>query len=607
MIAPFKRVFARPRIEIETRTPSTPLRSEFAPGDIARLLRLEDAGESALEQSRRRLSLIGIVFTAAFLVIGCRATLLAAAPEVDGPMHAAASAEEPRRGDIIDRDGEILASTLPFHSAFAEPRLVWDPDATAEQLATVLPDLDVDALAQDLSADRGFVWIARGLTPRQRQAIHLLGLPGVGFREEPGRVYPKRRAAAHLIGYTDRDMAGLAGAEHAFEAALSAGDGRPVALSIDLTAQHAVERVLRERMARYQAEGASAVLMRVGTGEVIALASLPDFDPNRPTDAPQAHRRNDATAGVHELGSVFKPLTLAAGLETGSVALDDTFDATTPLSLDGFMIHDFHPENRVLTGREVIVHSSNIGSARMAAAIGEKALKQFFTDLRLFEAAPIELAESGDPLYPRGDWAASELATISYGHGVAVSPLALTSAYAALANGGVYTPPTLRPVAPGESIAGEPVMGAGAAMAVLGVMRQVVTEGSGRQADVEGLAVAGKTGTAERVVAGRYDRASLRTSFVSVFPFDDPEYVLLTSFDRPKPAPGTHGYATAGWNAAPTAGEMIALLAPILGVERRDADPQASATRVRMMLAPRGERRAAPEAPLALSAVDLED
>ncbi len=607
MIGPLKRLAARPKVQIETAAPATPVLSEAAPADISRLLRLEDAGSSALEQSRRRLSVIGFIFAAAFLVIGCRATLLAAAPEGEGPMRAAAAAEEPRRGDILDRDGEILASTLPFHSAFAEPRLVWDPNATAEQLATVLPDINVDALAEDLSADRGFVWIARGLTPRQRQAIHLLGLPGVGFREEPGRIYPKRRAASHLIGYTDRDMDGLAGAERAFDAALSAGDGRPVALSIDLTAQHAVERVLRERMARYQAEGASAVLMRVGTGEVIALASLPDFDPNRPTDAPQAHRRNDATAGVHELGSVFKPLTLAAGLEGGSVSLDDTFDAIAPLRVDGFTIRDFHPERRVLTGREVIVHSSNIGSARMAESIGEEPLKQFFADLRLFEAAPIELAESGEPLYPRGDWAKSELMTISYGHGIAVSPLALTAAYAALANGGVYTPPTLRPVAPGETIAGEPVMSAGAAMAVLGVMRQVVTEGSGRQADVEGLAVAGKTGTAERVVAGRYDRRSLRTSFVSVFPFDDPEYVLLTSFDRPKPAPETHGYATAGWNAAPTAGEIIALLAPILGVERRDVDPQASATRVRMMLAPRIEHSAAPETPLALSAIEPED
>ncbi|MEO1039702.1 MAG: penicillin-binding protein 2 [Pseudomonadota bacterium] len=589
-----------------TATPQ-PLR-EAAPADISRLLRLEDEGERTLALSRRRLSIIGVCFAAGFALIGFRAVVLAASHDPDQVFIAAAAAPDaPNRGDILDRDGEILAATLDFHSVYADPKYVWDAEIAAARLTTVLPQLDAETLRRDLDSNRRFVWVARGLTPRQRQAIHLLGLPGIGFVEEPGRIYPKRRAAAHLVGYADRDLHGLSGAELAFDAALSAGDGRPVSLSIDLTAQHAVESVLRARMAHFRAEGASAVLMRVGTGEILALASLPDFDPNRPNDAPNSARFNRASEGVYELGSVFKPLTLAAALESGAVALDDVFDATDPISIGGFRIRDFHPERRPMTAREAVIHSSNIATARMAETLDGVRLRQFFQDLRLLERAPVELAESGRPLTPAAPWSTIETMTISYGHGMAISPLALTAAYAALANGGVYTPPTLRPVAPGEIIVGEPVMSAETSAAVLAVMRQVVTQGSGRRADVDGLAVAGKTGTAERVVGGRYDTDSLFTSFVSIFPFDDPEYVLLVSFDRPKAAPETHGFATAGWNAAPTSGEMIMRLSSILGVELRETDPQARASAVAMMFAPRARTRARPEEPLLLNPLAPED
>ncbi|WP_270375194.1 peptidoglycan D,D-transpeptidase FtsI family protein [Marinicauda sp. Alg238-R41] len=581
----------------EGRTP--PPVCEAAPADVAQLLRLEDEAGAALSLSRTRLMVMGLGVGLFFAVLSVRATGLALFP-ADPASVPHSYAEAPvRRGEITDRDGEVLATNLDFHSLWADPAMVWDAQETAEQLATVLTDLDVARTARMLSSNRRFVWVARQLTPRQRQAIHLLGLPGLDFRIEAGRIYPKKRAAAHVVGYTDTDLNGVSGAELAFESELSSGDGRPVSLSIDLTAQNAIERVLRARMAEFSAEGASAVLMRVGTGEILSLVSLPDFDPNRASDSAGVDRFNRALTGVYELGSVMKPLTLAAALETGEVRVGDVFDATHPLRVGGFTIHDFHPERRPLTAREAIVHSSNIATARMADTIGSEEMQRFFSDLRLFERAPVELAESAEPLMP-ARWGRTENMTASFGHGFNISPVTLTAAYAALANGGVYVPPTFRPVAPGETVVGEPVMSASTAAQVLGVMRQVVTEGSGGAANVEGLAVAGKTGTAEQIVDGRYNRRAVYNSFISIFPFDDPQYVLLVTLYLPQPTENTHGYRTAGWNAAPTAGEVIGQLASILGVAPREADPSAQADLVSAMFPPRVRVRQGPEEPLDL-------
>lgn len=591
------RLFGKVKVREDRDARTPPPVQEAAPADVTRLLRLDDETGAALTLSRTRLSVIGIALGIGFAVLGVRAADLALTAQTEsGPGRSYASAPPPR-GEITDRDGEVLATNLDFHSLWADPSMVWDAAETAGQLATVLTDLDVEETTRLLSSNRRFVWLARQLSPRQRQAIHLLGLPGLDFRIEPGRIYPKKRAAAHLVGYTDTDLNGVSGAELAFESELSAGDRRPVSLSIDLTAQNAIERVLRTRMAEFRAEGASAVLMRVGTGEIISMVSLPDFDPNRPGDAPGTARFNRALSGVYELGSVMKPLTLAAALESGQVDLDDVFDATEPLAVGGFRIHDFHPERRPLTAREAMIHSSNIATARIADTIGSDALTGFFSDLRLFERAPVELVESAPPLMP-SRWGRTENMTASFGHGFNITPLTLTAAYAALANGGVYVPPTLRPVAPGETIAGEPVMSAATAARVLGVMRQVVTEGSGGNADVPGLAVAGKTGTAEQIVDGRYDRRSVYTSFISIFPFDDPEYVLLVTLYLPQPTENTHGFRTAGWNAAPTSGEIIGQLASILGIVPREADPQAQASTVAVMFAPRVGMRRGPEEPI---------
>jgi len=581
----------------------------FAPPEAAPKVSTHQAriqtGQQQTNRRRARLHAMGGILSLVFLIMAGRAVEVAVFNADDGPIMGSQTAvATARRASILDRDGEILATTLDFYSVYANPNHVWDPVSTAEQLAGVLPHLDVPRLIKRLSNRRlRHVPIADGLSPRTRQAIHLLGLPGVDFQKEPGRIYPKRRAAAHVVGYVDGQMSGVAGAERAFDAELSEGD-RPIRLSIDLTAQHRVESILRTRMAKHRAAGASAVLMRVGTGEIIAAVSLPDFDPNR-FDAARAPGSdihplfNQTVQGVYELGSVFKPLSLAAGLETGLVAMDDIFDASTPVRIGGHQISDYRGEGRPLTAREMVLHSSNIASARMADHMGGDALLGFYRDLRLFEASPIELLETAEPNAPRR-WGRIQVMTASYGHGFQVSPLALTAAYATLANGGVYTLPTLRPIAPDETVVGVPVMQPNVAAQVLGVMRENVVRSQTGSADIEGLAVAGKTGTAERVIGGRYADDSRFNTFVAVFPFDDPQYVLTVTMDRPRPTEDTYGYATAGWTAMPAAGAIMQALAGILHIDRHDTDPQAQVSVVAKLFSPRSPIRAPAEEPAEL-------
>lgn len=573
-----------------TRQQTPPAPDEAAPARATRRIHLSAQGAGAQDRQRRRLRVIGLVFAFGFLITAGRAVevaLVGHAPEEARVV----SAPEVRRAMLVDRDGEILAATMDFHTVFADPYYVWDPVEVADQLITVLPDLNRERLLRRLQSDTRYVPIAEGVSPRTRQALHMLGLPGVFFRSEPGRVYPKQTAAAHVIGYVGDDNQGLAGAELAFEAELAEG-AAPVALSIDLTAQHRVESILRRRMAEFQAVGAAAVLMRVGTGEIIAMASLPDYDPNLWRDArrlrsdAQHPHFNLASSGAPELGSVFKPLALAAGLEADLVSLDDVFDASRPVRIGGHTINDYRGENRPLTAREVILYSSNIGSARMSDVITTDVLTDFYRSLRLFEAAPIELPESAPPQLP-DRWGRIQTMTASYGHGFGVSPLALTAAYGALANGGVYVPPTIRPVAPGEQVAGEPVMRPHVAAQVLGVLRENVVRSQTGSADIPGLVVAGKTGTAESAYNGGYSQDDRFNTFVAVFPFDDPQYVLTVSLDRPRPTADTHGYATAGWTAMPTAGEIMADLAGVLNLERREVDPEARLSTVAALFAPR--------------------
>lgn len=552
-------------ITAQTQSEAPPPLVEAAPSDMTRLLRLEDEEVSAIDAARGRLMMIGMALAIAFGGLAIRALDLAIGGSV--AVADASVVINQRRGDLVDRNGQVLATTLETYSLYADPTQVWDASETATALSTVLPNLDVDDLRSDLSSRRRFVWIQRNLTPRQRQAVFALGLPGLDFRIEPRRVYPRGRLASHAVGYTDRDMDGLAGGERAFNAALSSGDGRPVALSIDMGVQFHVDEVLRLTMAEYRADAAVGVVMDVRTGEVVSLVSLPDFDTNRPASARPEERLNRATQSVYEMGSTFKAFTVALALESGVASPGETFDARGSLQVGGHTINDFHAENRQLTLEEIFTHSSNIGSSLIAMEAGAEAQRDLLTRLRLLERSPIELVESAEPLLPR-NWGPTETATISYGHGVAVSPLAVAAAFAAIANGGIYVQPTLQLVRPGETIAGERVIDEEIADTVLGMMRQVVESGTGRRAEAIGYRVAGKTGTAEKPGRGGYDRNRLISSFSAVFPYDDPQYVVLVMLDEPHGTAATFNYATGGWTAAPAAGEIISRIGPILGVGR---------------------------------------
>jgi len=577
---PFRR-----SVSTETVNPALPPLAEAAPADMSRLLRVESDEVQALEQARSRLRMLGLAVAVGFGLLALRSIEMAVAHPSDPLAGVNADIASVGRGEIFDRTGQVLATTLETHSLYADPTQVWDAAETAEALSGVLPGLDVERVIRDLSSRRRFVWIQRNLTPRQRQAVFALGLPGVGFRSEPRRVYPRGRLASHVVGYTDRDMAGLAGAERAFNSALSSGDGRPVALSIDMAVQFHLDEVLRASMIEFDALAASGIVMNVRTGEIVGMVSLPDFDPNRPMESEPGERLNRSAQSVYEMGSTFKAFTVALALETETATLESGYDASNPLQLGGHTINDYHAEDRWLTLSEVFTHSSNIGSSLIALEAGSDAQRGFLGDLRLLERAPIELIESADPLLPR-QWAQTETATISYGHGIAVSPIATIAAFAAIANDGVYVPPTLQPVAANETLVGERVMSSDTARDVLALMRENVTDGTGGSAEAQGYRVAGKTGTAEKPHRGGYDSSRLISSFSAVFPYDDPQYAVLVLLDEPQGNESTYGYATGGWTAAPATGEIISRIAPILGVERSNEDHDSRAALVRAALMP---------------------
>jgi cell division protein FtsI (penicillin-binding protein 3) len=472
------------------------------------------------------------------------------------------------RADIVDRNGELLASTLTSHSLFADPTRVWDSEATARALAEVLPDIDVEELSARLADDedgrRRFVWIKRGLSPRQRQAVFDLGLPGLDFEEEPRRIYPRGRLAAHALGWTNIDGLGMAGAERAFEEELSRGDGRPVALSIDLRVQFALDAELRAASEEFDANAAVGLVTDVRTGEILALASLPDFDPNHPGDADVESRRNRAMGSVYELGSIFKTFTLAMALDTDTARTDTLLPTTGPLEVEGELIHDAAPAGRDLTTAEAFIRSSNVGMGALALAVGEQTQRDYLWRFGLMDRAPVDYPESTRPLEPE-TWDEAARATVGFGHGVAVSPVAFAAAFGAAVNGGEYVRPTLRPVGPRGAIA-DRVVSEETSAEIARLLRAAVLYGTGRRADAPGLGVGGKTGTAEKAVDGVYDTDRVVSSFAAVFPYDDPHYAILIVLDEPQGTEETRGHAGGGYTAAPIAGAVASRIAPFLGV-----------------------------------------
>ena len=532
------------------------------------------------ERAQGRLVVLALSFGLAFGVVGLKMGALATA----GPLPARGAPPEAiaaDRADIVDRQGRLLATNMATVSLYAQPPQMIDPGRAARELARIFPDLDADALARRFGDGRRFLWIKRTLSPEQRQAVHDLGEPGLLFGPREMRLYPNGRLAAHVLGgasfgregVSAAEVVGIAGVERDQDERLRdpARRDEPLALSIDLTVQAAVEEVLGGGMRLMEAKGASAVLMDARTGEIVALASLPDFDPNRRPaplttgDQGDSPLFNRALQGVYELGSVFKVFTVAQALDLGLVRPGTLVDTKGPIVQNGFRIRDFRNYGPRLPVTDVIVKSSNIGTARLAIEIGGERQAAFLASLGLMDPTPVELVEAARarPMAP-DRWPEITQMTVSYGHGIAVSPVHLAAAYASVLNGGEAVRPTLIAGGGGR---GERVVSEEVSAAMRSMVRQVVERGTASFGQVPGYAVGGKTGTADKPrPQGGYHEDRVVATFASVFPVEDPAYVLVVALDEPEEKGGDEPRRTAGWTAVPVAAEIVRRVAPLLGL-----------------------------------------
>ena len=551
-------------------------------------IHLDGQGKTLSDATRTRLVMFALGLALVYGVIGVR--LVDLALDTPDPGVRAPTPQEQiaaHRPDIVDRNGVLLATDVPATAVYADPSVLVDVDDAVDRLSVAMPDLPRDALRQRLDTSSRFEWIARDLTPAERDLILQQGIPGVGFLEESRRFYPSGRLAAHVLGAVNVDHEALEGMERYLDEGplgelealgfldRSSADFAPQALSLDVRVQHVVRDVLVDALETYQALAATAAVMDVTTGEVLALVSLPDFNPNTREGLGEATSLNRATGGVFELGSVFKIFTIAAGLDSGAITMDSMHDARFPIRIGSSTINDFHARRAILTTSEVFTSSSNIGTIRIAEAMGMPTQRAYYERLGLLDRMDVELPGVASPFYPREEWSRLSAATIAFGHGLTTTPLQLLAAAAATVNGGMYIEPTFLPRTREEAmLEARQVLSGQTSAHMRELFRANVDHGSGRRAAVDGLDVGGKTGTAEKIVDGAYSGDHRLNSFVSAFPMDEPRYALMVVLDDPQPAEGQTS-ATAGLNTAPMTRQIIERIAPILGVvPQRDVAAQ---------------------------------
>ena len=528
--------------------------------------RIEGARKQAMETGRNRLLVTGIVLSLAFAAIGVRLVDLTVF-QAGGEPRLAQIEPNPEvasgRADIVDRNGILLATSLPTASLFADPSAVLNAQEVADKLITELPELNRQELLGKLKTKSRFVWITRNLTPKQHYKVNRLGLPGLGFQRGERRVYPHGRLAAHALGLTDVDGRGIAGLEQNFDRALRAGNR--IQVSLDIRIQSMMRQELAAAVREFRAIGAAGVVLDANSGELISLVSLPDFDPNEPSSAGPETAFNRVTKGVYEMGSTFKLFTAAMALDSGTVDLNSSYDASQPIKISRFTIRDLHAKNRWLSVPEIIVYSSNIGAAKMAVDVGTKTQRDYLDRFGLLRPAALELPEVGKPLVPKR-WRKINTMTIAYGHGIAVSPLQLASGVAVLVNGGRYVPPTVLKTVAGNSSTGKRVLSEETSELMRGLMRLVVTNGTGRKAAAKGYIVGGKTATTDKLAVRGYRKNATLSSFVGAFPMNAPRYIVLVMVDEPKGNKRTFNYATGGWVAAPAVGRVVQRMASLIGM-----------------------------------------
>lgn len=537
-------------------------------------------------RAENRLLILGLAFIVGFGAVGCKMAYLASSTPAEPKEYVSGSQIINQRADIIDRKGNVLATNMSTQALYAQPTLMVDPKKAADDLYLIFPDLDHKRLVKDFtSGKRKFIWVKKRLSPEQRQRVHDLGEPGLLFGNREMRLYPNGKLAAHILGGTRfgeegvraAEVIGVGGVEQYFDTMLRdpALEGSPLQLSIDLSAQAATRQVLEDGMRYMNAKGASAILMDVHTGEILSMVSLPDFDPNdRPRDAIEGDPSdsplfNRAAQGLYELGSTFKIFAAGVSLEKGLGNPQTMIDTTSPMKWGKFKIRDFKNYGPELSMEDVIMKSSNVGTARMAVAAGSSAQKRMLKDLGFFEAVPVELGEASHtkPLLPK-NWSEISTITISYGHGISATPLHLATAYSILANGGYQVKPTLQRLDTTDA-KGQRIISAKTSKQLMSMLRRVVHEekGTASMGEVEGYEVAGKTGTADKPnPSGGYYKNKVIATFASVFPASNPKYALIVSLDEPEIQAVGESRRTAGWTAVPVAAEVIARVAPILNL-----------------------------------------
>ncbi|UFN47407.1 penicillin-binding protein 2 [Roseomonas sp. OT10] len=575
------------------------------------------ARRAALERSRGRLVLAAAGFGLLFTAVAAKLTFATlidpreprriAVRTSATVQHATASTT---RGTITDRNGEILAVSLPVTALVANPRVIEDPAKLADRLIRILPNLDRERLIQRLSGDRSFAYISRGLTPRETQQVNDLGVAGLEFRNAERRYYPQGRAAVHILGNVDVDGEGISGVERYFEERLRLRPEDALRLSIDVRVQIAMRDAVQAAITDYNGIGGAGVVLDINTGEVIAMVSLPDYDANDIGAAAPEQRFNRVTVGTYEPGSTFKLLTAAMAFEAGTTTMNGGYDASRPIRYGRFTISDFKGKNRWLTVPEILAYSSNLGAAHMAAAVGPTRHREFMGRMGMLSRLQIELPETAGTLSPPASaWKEINTFTIGFGHGISVTPLHVVTGVAALADGGILRQPTLLAQPPGAQREGRQVVSRATSDNIRKLMRLVVTEGSAKGADVPGYFVGGKTGTAQKTgPRGGYLADKRIAAFVGAFPINAPRYAIYVMVDEPRPNARSHGYATAGWVAAPAAGSVISRIAPILGLVPEDPRDPAINAAITVPLqpgrAPRPAQAAAPAAPARPSQAD---
>ena len=550
----------------------------------------ESTGKRIIEQSRLRMLCVGFFFVLCFASISVRMIEVAV---IKNPQALTVTIFDPdneekseqveikneeshlQRGDIVDRNGVLLATSLMTASVFVNPKEIKDAADAAHRLSQTL-FVDEKLLLQRLKSGKSFVWIKRNLTPKEQYKVNSLGIPGLYFQPEERRVYPYGNVFSHVLGYVGLDNKGLAGIERQFDRRLreSTLNHDAMVLSLDARLQSMLRSEMNNAVQEFNALGATGIILDIESGELLSMVSLPDFDPNKPSKNDDAAKFNRATLGTYEMGSTFKSFTMAMGLDYGVATMKSGYDATHPFKVSSFTISDSHGEERYLTVPEIYAYSSNIGTAKMALDIGGKRQREFLDKIGMLKPVDIEFPEKSSPQFPT-DWKEINTVTISYGNGIAVTPLHLVQGISTLVNGGTKEPLTFIKDGNKDKAKGKRIVSEQTSKNIRRLMRLVVDHGTGKNADIAGYRVGGKTGTAEKVqTGGKYNPNTKLVSFIATFPVDAPKYMVLVMIDEPKGNKSTYGFATGAWISAPVVGQIIARMGPMLGIKPRYDVPE---------------------------------